>query len=472
MSPATDIAMPESTRASASAIRKLVRLDRRRCGAARASAAVRAKVTASPSTGSPRSRCASRQSSHGREVAHHVADAGRAPSAAARRARSRGRRPPRAAGRRRTSPCRPRAATSCDRRADAVVREVGGDGDHRQPEPGGGVLRDVERATAADADHGVVAACRAAPACSSPAASRLPPRTVEDVGVGQRRPDRARRCSRPGRGRPRPRRGRRRRSGGRQQVAEARSTAPARMSTNSGLASIRASSGTRSPVPWRGRRGCRPRPRQRPDRGDPHRCAAGVDQLLVAVLVVEVGVALEGGLQGVGQRIGRTGLDQGRADVLAVRLGGVHQLGDPAHPAGLSRTTFISSSASDFWSSSASRMPAAPSGSRAASRVSSTVDGVHRVAVDEQSALGEVVTREPQRVGVVPLLGLVVVHQGEPDAVPRLEGGLPLLDGLGRGSRRRPRRRASPTAARLRSAMSRIVVSPSTGTSAFGRVSV
>ena len=44
---------------------------------------------------------------------------------------------------------------------------------------------------------------------------------------------------------------------------------------------------------------------------------AAVDELLVAVLVVEVGVALEGGLQRVGELVGGLGLDEGDADVLA-----------------------------------------------------------------------------------------------------------------------------------------------------------
>src|SRR5690625_7081665 len=47
---------------------------------------------------------------------------------------------------------------------------------------------------------------------------------------------------------------------------------------------------------------------------------------------------------------------------------------------------------------------------------------VHGVAVDEEDALGEELTRGPQGVGVVPLLGLVVVAEGDLDAMALLEG--------------------------------------------------
>jgi hypothetical protein len=42
-----------------------------------------------------------------------------------------------------------------------------------------------------------------------------------------------------------------------------------------------------------------------------------------------------------------------------------------------------------------------------------------------------VFTGQPERVRVVPLLGLVVVHQGEGHAVPLLEGGPAGLDRIG-----------------------------------------
>src|SRR6185437_12909406 len=56
---------------------------------------------------------------------------------------------------------------------------------------------------------------------------------------------------------------------------------------------------------------------------------AAVGEFLVAVLVVQRGVPAPGRLEGVGER-GRGGrVDERGADVLAVRLRGVHQLGDP-----------------------------------------------------------------------------------------------------------------------------------------------
>ena len=98
---------------------------------------------------------------------------------------------------------------------------------------------------------------------------------------------------------------------------------------------------------------------------------------------------------------------------------------------------------------------------------------VHGVAVDQQRAVGHV-RRGPShmRVGVVPDLGLVVVDQGEPYAVPRS----PAPPAAPRPRRRRsrpprPRRAGRPRRSCAR-AMSRMVVSPSTGTSALGSVSV
>ncbi len=52
------------------------------------------------------------------------------------------------------------------------------------------------------------------------------------------------------------------------------------------------------------------------------------------------------------------------------------------------------------------------------------------VAVGEDDALGDDVTGAPQGVGVVPLLGLVVLDEGELDAVAPLQGGPALDDGF------------------------------------------
>jgi hypothetical protein len=59
-------------------------------------------------------------------------------------------------------------------------------------------------------------------------------------------------------------------------------------------------------------------------------------------------------------------------------------------------------------------------------------DRVHGVAVDQQRPLGEVVAGAPQGVGVVPLLGLVVVHEGELDSVALLQLPLAIVYGLRR----------------------------------------
>src|SRR5690606_2082230 len=57
-------------------------------------------------------------------------------------------------------------------------------------------------------------------------------------------------------------------------------------------------------------------------------------------------------------------------------------------------------------------------------------DGVHGVAVGEDHAVLEGVTAAPQGVGVVPLLGLVVVDEGDLQAVLGLQGRAALVDGL------------------------------------------
>ena len=67
----------------------------------------------------------------GRDVGDRVADAGAHEARRRRRGRSRGRRPRRSGWARRTSPGRA-VVERRDRRADAVVGEVGGDRDHRQ----------------------------------------------------------------------------------------------------------------------------------------------------------------------------------------------------------------------------------------------------------------------------------------------------------------------------------------------------
>jgi hypothetical protein len=74
------------------------------------------------------------------------------------------------------------------------------------------------------------------------------------------------------------------------------------------------------------------------------------------------------------------------------------------------------------------------------------VDGV---AVDEDRAVGEGLAREPERVGVVPLLGSLVEHELESDAVSLLERRRPLLDPC-RGEPRDDNHVADPDRAEVR----------------------
>ena len=67
-----------------------------------------------------------------------------------------------------------------------------------------------------------------------------------------------------------------------------------------------------------------------------------------------------------------------------------------------------------------------------ASSVCSTATGCTVSPLTSSAPCGEVLAGQPQRVGVVPLLGLVVVHQGQPDAVLGLQRGRPVPTALGR----------------------------------------
>src|SRR3954467_1522325 len=117
------------------------------------------------------------------------------------------------------------------------------------------------------------------------------------------------------------------------------SIAPGQMSIARGVPTMRVSSGT---MPPRGRPGGRSgsasnralpgalqvrvvvdlHPLDLADRRSAH-AAAAVGELLEAVLVVELGVAPPGGFEGIGQALGRLGLDQREAYVLALRGGGI-----------------------------------------------------------------------------------------------------------------------------------------------------
>ena len=158
------------------------------------------------------------------------------------------------------------------------------------------------------------------------------------------------------------------------------------------------------------------------DGSDPD-LSAPVGELLVAVLVVQRGVPAPGRLQRLGQR--RRGLraDERGPDVLAVRQRGIHQLGDPGEPAVRAgdHLHLLVGETLDVVDGDDDARPADRGEQRLLDR-----DGVHRVPVDQQRARGEVVTGQPERVGVVPLLGPVVVHQREPDPVLPLQRGGPI----------------------------------------------
>ena len=231
-----------------------------RCGCSTASAAVRAKASARPSTGSPRSRWASSQSAMAERLLTTSPMPARDQRGAVPPGRSRGRRRRRAGSPRRRSPCRggapgrPPASRGRRGRGWWPPRPSAG-------RPGGGVLRDVEGPAAADRRPPRRSRAHRAPPAARPAAARLASSHLRTPSAsGSERLDPLARSPRPGDG---PTATRTLPVAEMQRSCSSRrgsSTAPARMSTKSGLASIRASSGTRSPAPARGRRGCRPRP--------------------------------------------------------------------------------------------------------------------------------------------------------------------------------------------------------------------
>ena len=149
-----------------------------------------------------------------------------------------------------------------DRRGDAVVGEAGRDRHDRQPGQARGVLGDVERAAAADADHRVVepgaqprGQRRRRPAREPPSTSQISPfascgRSVAAISSPSPGPTTTATCP--------PLEIRRSASSGARPA-----TAPGPMSIVSGVPTMRVSSGTRPPAPARGRGGRRPRPTRR-----------------------------------------------------------------------------------------------------------------------------------------------------------------------------------------------------------------
>ena len=150
------IASPDSTSASASAIRKSSSsIPSVRCRIA--VAAVRANVTARPSTGSPRVTPARCQSAIARQVRDHVADA-RAAHGRLRAAHEVEVDHERDRHLDAVGPLAPRLLERRDRGGDAVVGEARRHRDERQPAERGSQLGEVERAPAADPDQRVVEA--------------------------------------------------------------------------------------------------------------------------------------------------------------------------------------------------------------------------------------------------------------------------------------------------------------------------
>ena len=111
-----------------------------------------------------------------------------------------------------------------------------------------------------------------------------------------------------------------------------------------------------------------------------------------------------------------------------VRVGRVHQLGDPLHALVAVRDDLhlLVGEVLHGVEGEDDLLAVAAGGEQG------LLDGdrVHGVAVGEHHALLANVTGAPQGVGVVPLLGLVVVDEGELEAVLLLQRRLALVDGL------------------------------------------
>ena len=159
---------------------------------------------------------------------------------------------------------------------------------------------------------------------------------------------------------------------------------------------------------------------------------AAVGEFLVTVFVVQRGIPAPGRLEGIGEGGRRGRIDERGADVLAVRLRGVHQLGDPGQAAvraGDHLHLLVGEALDVVHGEHDAGLAKVPG--RAEQRLLDR-DGVHGVPVDQQRARREMLAGQPERIGVVPLLGPVVVDQGQPDAVPGLQRGHPVPDRAGR----------------------------------------
>ena len=140
-------------------------------------------------------------------------------------------------------------------------------------------------------------------------------------------------------------------------MAARSATAPRRTSMASGVMTVRASNGTRSPAPGPGRRGCRPRPSRRRRSRPPRTSPPPVGELLVAVLVVEVRVAPPGRLSASARSAATCGSIRVAPMYSPYACAGSISLVIRVSRPASSKTAFISSSASFLTVSTASRTP-------------------------------------------------------------------------------------------------------------------
>ena len=153
---------------------------------------------------------------------------------------------------------------------------------------------------------------------------------------------------------------------------------------------FRASNGMRPPLPGRGRRGCRPRPSDVPaDAGQSADPAARLRVPLVAVLVIQVGVAFPGRLKRVGQRRDRGALDEAGADVLPVRRRRVHQLCDAGERLGVVDLHLHLLVCQGLLRCRWRAAQVCPDRAPRAGGPRRVADRVHGVTVDEQGAFGD-----------------------------------------------------------------------------------
>jgi hypothetical protein len=126
--------------------------------------------------------------------------------------------------------------------------------------------------------------------------------------------------------------------------------------------------------------------------------------------------------------VSRSGLDEGRANVLAVRGGRVHPLADLRQ-----QPTLVEADLHLLLGEPLDVVDGEDHPGRAARRQQRLLHAhrVDGVAVDEQHAAGKVVTGQPQRISVVPAARPVVGHQGEGHPVGAFQRRHPGFDRRG-----------------------------------------